>query len=337
LDALLVGSHLDSVPNGGRFDGALGVVAAIAAVGGMATTKRDITLVCFRDEEGSRFGNGLFGSRALCGRLSAQELAATDSEGVSRTVALERLGYGPPSIGGWLGEIAPVAFVEAHIEQGPILHGRDSALGVVTDVVGIRGLRATFTGAARHAGTTPILSRRDALCAASALVLEVRRLAEREPDCIATVGNLSVHPNATNVVADRVELTVDLRAVSESGLAKLHASISAAAEAAAEAHRCGLQLVEGLQQAPVRMSPVVREGLAGAAPAGEPAIEMVSGAGHDAAVLALAGVPAGLLFVRSQAEGASHCPEESTTTSDVGACIKALRSALTRLADRAKY
>jgi hydantoinase/carbamoylase family amidase len=332
---VVVGSHLDSVPQGGRFDGALGVVAAIEALRGLELTDRPVTVVCFRDEEGSRFGHGMFGSRALCGRLVPGELEVTDAAGVTRAEALAALGYDLPPRSGWLESLAPAAFVEAHVEQGPVLEASGSALGVVTGVVGIRWLRVRFQGAPAHAGTTPVDVRRDALCAAALLILGVRELVSAEPGAVGTVGAVACRPGAVNVIPGVAELTVDLRAPTATQLERLCALVGSRAQAAAAAHACDLEVTEDLAHAPVAMSPAVRDVLARAAAGLEhPAIELVSGAGHDAAVLASAVVPTGMLFVRSRDGGASHCPQESTADGDVVCCVLALQTALRELTDQ---
>ncbi len=299
LPEVWTGSHLDSVPDGGRFDGALGVVAGLEAVElarAAGPLERTLAVVVFRDEEGSRFGRGLFGSRALCGRLAPDELELRDADGITVREALASLGFSPPPAG-WL-DPAPAAFVECHVEQGAVLAARDAALGVATAVVGVARGEAEFTGLARHAGTTPMDAREDALCAAAEFVLRLRDAARAVDGAVATAGCLEVEPGAVNVVPARVRVSVDVRAPDRERLDEVLVAVPEARVHVTD---------------PVPMAPVPTGALRGAIQAAGLAVaELPSGAGHDAMVLAAAGVPTGLLFVRSLADGASHCPEEET-------------------------
>jgi len=320
LPEVWTGSHLDSVPDGGRFDGALGVVGGVEAVSLAAAGgrhERTLAVVAFRDEEGSRFGRGLFGSRALCGALEPDDLEQRDAGGTTVREALAGLGLPPPDPAGWL-EPMPAAFLECHVEQGAVLAGRDAPLGVATGVVGVARGTAEFSGLARHAGTTPMDAREDALCAAAEFVLRLRDAARAVGGVVATVGRIEVEPGAVNVVPARVRASVDVRAPDRE---RLDAVLAAVPEAS-------VHVTE-----PVPMAPGPTGALRDAiAAGGRPAVELVSGAGHDAMVLAAAGVPAGLLFVRSLAGGASHCPEEATSADDVGLAVGVLAAALRRLA-----
>ena len=320
LAEVWTGSHLDSVPEGGRFDGPLGVLAGLEAVERIGRQERTLTVVAFRDEEGWRFGRGCFGSRALCGQLEAGELETRDADGVPLA---EAVGRELPAAG-WL-ERPPAAYVELHVEQGPVLAGLDAPLGVVGAIVGLARLGIVFSGAAGHAGTTPMAGRDDALCKAAAFVLRVRDLAAALPDAVATVGRFTVEPGAANVIPSRVSLVVDARAADDEALAALLEGIEAAAAAAA---------IERLRRtSPVPMAESVRTALrSGLGAAGLPAPELHSGAGHDAGVLGAAGVPAGMLFVRSLAGGVSHSPEEESSREDVALAVDVLAATLERLA-----
>lgn len=335
LPELWTGSHLDSVPEGGRFDGALGVVAAIEALAVLAAgprLPRTVAAVAFRDEEGWRFGRGCFGSRALCGRLEPAELDARDAGGTSVREALAALRLAPPPASGWLGR-GPAAFVEVHVEQGPVLAEAGAPLGVVTEIVGMTELAVTVEGRAGHAGTTPMEGRSDALCAAAALVLEAREAAERIVGARATVGRLSVVPGAANVIPSRVELTIDVRAPDAVALGRLAASLEESAGRLSAAAGCRAEVRQGERYDPVELAGPVRAALrrsiesTGATP-----VELPSGAGHDAMVLAAAGVPSGMLFVRSLAGGISHDPAEASAPEDVDAAVHALTAALRDLA-----
>ena len=261
------GSHLDTVPNGGRFDGALGVVAGIEAAGRLPGAS--LGVVAFRAEE-----TGPMGSKRL--------------------------------------EELPAAFLEVHIEQGPVLERLGEPLGVVTAIAGQARGQVVFEGRADHAGTTPMGAREDALVAAARFVLHVRECA-REP-AVATVGAMEIEPNALNVVPSRVVVGVDARAPDAAGLDELIAAI-------------GFKPTSRLE--PVAMSGAPFEVLGELLPE---APRLVSGAGHDAMVLALAGVPTAMLFVRSLNGGVSHCPEELSSEEDFALAVDVLTRAVERLA-----
>jgi acetylornithine deacetylase/succinyl-diaminopimelate desuccinylase-like protein len=260
------GSHLDTVPNGGRFDGALGVVAAIEAADRLRNA--ELAVVVFRAEE-----TGPMGSRRL------SEL--------------------------------PAAFVEVHIEQGPVLERLGQPLGIVTGVAGQARGAVTFEGRAAHAGTTPIEDRADALVEAARFVLRVRESAH--DGALATVGALEVEPGVTNVVPERVTAAVDARAPTAESLDRLIEAIG---------------FEPTWRQDPVAMSGPPLEALRAVLP---DAPELVSGAGHDAMVLAVAGVPTAMLFVRSLNGGASHCPEELSSAEDAELAVDALTETLAQL------
>jgi len=315
------GSHLDTVPAGGRFDGALGVVGAIEAVAELEPGERTVTVVAFRDEEGVRFGGGCFGSRALCGRLDPNELDKRDADGITVGEALAALELDSPPPGGWLDGRAR-CFVELHIEQGPRLLTMGAPLAVVTAIVGTSGTRVTFSGKAGHAGTTPMAGRSDALVAAAGFVLAVNRLA-LDGDLVATVGQLEVAPGAANVIPERVTLTLDARATAID--AALQAVDRLAAECSGETERIWLYEPAPMDERPrAALLDAVRA--LGVAP-----VEMDSRAGHDAAVLAQAGVPSAMLFVRSGAGGVSHRPDEWSDPDDVALAVHALSRALATL------
>lgn len=278
LPEVWTGSHLDSVPEGGRYDGALGVVAGIEAVAAVGASVRTLGVVAFRDEE-----RGCFGSLAL-------------------------------AAGGRL----PGSYVELHVEQGPVLERAGAPLGVVTGIVGSTRREVVFEGKAGHAGTTPMDARDDALVQAAEYVLRVRETAGRIDGAVATVGRLEVEPGAVNVVPGRVRLTVDARAPDEARLTRLLAELG---------------LEPGHDLAPVVLDEPMRAVLREEIERLElPAVELPSGAGHDAGVLAAAGVETGMLFVRSQNGGASHSPEELTSDEDIALAVEVLAATLRRLA-----
>jgi allantoate deiminase len=327
------GSHLDTVPNGGRFDGALGVVVALEAVSALRESNLRSTLVVavFRYEEGWRFGGGCFGSRAVCGVLPPGELEALDSDGISVRQALESLNLEGPSKAPAL----PGFFVEVHIEQGPVLEDKAIPHAVVTAIAGIAGYSVTFAGASGHAGTVPLSSRRDAFLAAAAFALDLRERALTVPDAVATVGDVRIPGGARNVVAGSTTVSVDVRAPTSAALRLLVDAVPQLAKHAADQNGCSASVELRWLTEPVPMSKQVREAIHGsAADLGIPAIDLHSGAGHDAGIFAECGVPTGMLFVRSLNGGASHRPDELSDPADIGTAISILTGALVRL-DRA--
>lgn len=333
------GSHVDTVPNGGRYDGALGVVAAVEALARLASRperpRRTLAAVAFRDEEGWRFGTGLFGSRAMCGLVRSGELDARDADGVSVRDALAAVGHGHPPAGADLPAPGIAAYVEVHVEQGPVLAAAGAPLGVVSAIVGMRGYRIAFRGAAGHAGTTPLGGRADAMCAAAAFVLAARTAAAAADGAVATVARVDAVPGAANVIAERAEATVDVRARDCTTLDAVCAAIERAAAHAAAAEGCTAEVHPLERLEPVAMASTVRDSLRRAADAiGAPAPDIASGAGHDAQALAAVGVPVGMLFARSLNGGVSHRPDEHTDEQAIALAVAALERALADLADR---
>lgn len=323
------GSHLDTVPNGGRFDGALGVIVGLEAVSALRGSGHRPTLVVtvFRYEEGWRFGGGCFGSRAITGDLPPGELDAVDADGVSVRDALEALGFDGPAAGS-----LPGSFVEVHIEQGPVLEARAVPHAVVTTIAGIGGFTVTFSGTSGHAGTVPLSHRRDAFLAAADFALDLRRAALGVPDGVATIGDVRVPGAARNVVPGCTVVSVDVRAPTGEGLDRLVAAVQRLAEEAARRNGCSAAVETRWLTEPVPMNDRVRAVLHRAAgEQGIEAIDLASGAGHDAGILAAHGVPTGMLFVRSLNGGASHRPDELTDRTDVGTAIAVLTGALARL------
>jgi acetylornithine deacetylase/succinyl-diaminopimelate desuccinylase-like protein len=272
---LWTGSHLDSVPNGGKFDGTLGVVAGIEAVANVGAG----TVVAFREEE-----RGCIGSAAFVQR---DEL--------------------------------PRCFLEVHIEQGPILERAGAPLGLAMGIVGIVRGERVFEGRAGHAGTVPMEGRADALVAAAEYILRIRDAAIAIEGAVATVGQIDVEPGAANVIPSRVRLSVDGRAPDRARLDRLAAE---------------LELSTDFRLEPVPMAPEPLEALRAELTArGLPIVELPSGAGHDASILAAAGVPTAMLFVRSLDGGVSHSPLENSATEDVELAAEVLAGAFRRLAD----
>jgi allantoate deiminase len=284
--------------------------------------------VAFRDEEGWRFGRGFFGSRAATGRLPPDAYDLADRDGVTVRHALEQLGYGAPDTAGPLVDL-PAGFLELHIEQGPVLARRGAAVGIVASIVGMVELAVVFEGRAGHAGTTPMADRRDAALCAAAFQLEVADAARRVEGAVATVGAISVEPGASNVIPGVARLVVDARAPDDERVADLEQRIRRAAERCAQAHGCTTLVGEGARTGAVRTDAAIR---ATARAAAEGAPELASGAGHDAQILGVAGVPVGMVFARSLAGGVSHSPLEHTSADDVAVAIAMLQRTLAGLA-----
>jgi len=330
---ILVGSHLDSVPEGGRFDGALGVLCAIEAVESLVDAhvrlRRPVEVVAWADEEGARFGVGLFGSAAMFGRLASSIGDRRDRDGVSIAEALRALGERGDPAAARRDPAELAAYLELHIEQGPRLERAGLPLGVVSDIVGIYHARVTIRGRADHAGATVMTARADALAAASEIVLAVERIARARPDSVGTVGEIAVRPGAKNVVPGESLFSLDLRAARDhDGLVRevLTSVTTIAGSRGVEAS------VDELARVPVTsLDPKIREVLRHATRSvGVDAPELVSGAGHDAQNPALSGVPTGMIFVRST--GGSHTPREFASVDDAALGAQALANAIRELA-----
>jgi allantoate deiminase len=319
----LLGSHLDSVRNAGRYDGPLGVVLAIEAVDILRSNRVELpfslAVAGFSDEEGVRFQNAYTGSKAFCGLLTPDELEMPDRDGVTLRELLEP-GFVPSEP--TLPVSRMIGYLEVHIEQGPVLEHRGIPLGVVTAVAGQSRFRLTWTGKASHAGTTPAPLRRDALCGAAAFIREVEVASEKFTGLMATVGQLYVEPNVSNVVPERVVHSLDLRHQEDpvrneaaSWLAQRADELVTARRLACawetlqvtEAKRCDAELSRRLLNAV--------ETVTGSA------CQLPSGAGHDAAILAML-FPVAILFVRCR-DGLSHHPDEFVSLEDIRAALQA--------------
>ena len=308
--AVLVGSHLDTVPRGGRYDGALGVLAALDVVRTLkregASLRRPFWVVSFNDEEGSRFQTGMLGSRAFIGDLDPEDWRR---RGVADAMAAGGFDFDR------LGDAEAVdrvgAYLELHIEQGPVLEQEGLDLGIVTGIAGLLGFRLRLTGEANHAGTTPMASRRDALAGAARIVLELRDEARSRGEMTTNVGILTVAPGGFNVIPGTAEFTIDARAGDADAFARAETSVCDTLERIAAEEQLELDVTETHRKPPTPLDPELQELLAEAAAAeGATARTMPSGAGHDAMILA-EHVPAAMLFVPSRA-GISHSPDEYT-------------------------
>lgn len=326
--AFVMGGHLDSVRNAGRYDGPLGVLAGIALVERLHAQGRRlpfaVEVIGFADEEGARFHTAYLGSGSMAGTLDPRSLSHADADGITLADAMRAFGLDPDRLAEARrdpGEL--LGFVELHIEQGPVLERRDVPVGVVSGIAGANRATIVFTGEAGHAGTVPMALRRDALAAASEFVLAVEQVAGQQEQLVGTVGELKLSPGASNVIPGRVEVTLDLRhpreAVRETAVAELRrvlAGISARRQVAAEwidvqgypTVECDLELKSRLIDA--------------VADVGIEPVRLASGAGHDAVTMASI-TPVSMLFLRCK-DGISHNPAESIEAGDVAVALKVL-------------
>jgi allantoate deiminase len=325
LDArvFVVGSHVDTVPDAGRYDGVLGVLLGIAAahaLRGRALSKR-LDVVAFSEEEGVRFRFPYIGSLAACGRLTPELLARTDGDGVSVADAIREFGLDPtelPAVAYRPGQIA--GYLEAHIEQGPVLDHKNLALGVVPAIMGQTRAWVRFTGQAGHAGTLPMSLRRDALAAAAEFITDVESDGSLTDGLRATVGSLTVAPGASNVVPGDVRLSLDVRHADDSVRTAAVALLIETVDAIGQGRGIGTAVEPALDQPAVPCDPELTARLEAAiADLGHPPERVVSGAGHDAVVMA--GLcPVAMLFLRSPG-GVSHHPSEHVRREDVRAAL----------------
>lgn len=317
------GSHLDTVRNAGQYDGAMGVVAALLAVGEIARAGKrlpyHLEVVGFSDEEGVRFQSTYLGSRFYTGRLAGSDLAVRDAAGVSvaEAIAAHCPRFAPPPPRRLLG------YVEAHIEQGPVLERAGLALGVVTSIAGQTRARVHLEGKSGHAGTTPMAMRRDALAGAAECVSLVESRARSAAGLVATVGELRIDSAASNVIPGRVNFTLDIRDADNAKRLSFCREIFAGIERVAAARDLEVRIESPLVASSTPCSPRLTAALAATVEKFQPACpELVSGAGHDAVALA-AVTEVTMLFVRCR-DGLSHHPEEFATADDITLAVRVL-------------
>jgi allantoate deiminase len=328
LPCLMLGSHLDTVRDAGRYDGMLGVITAIECVHALSSSKKRlpfaIEVVGFGDEEGVRFGTTLLGSRAVAGIFDERSLEAKDQTGKTMRAALSEFGLAPeriPEVARKKGDV--LAYAELHIEQGPVLEAEGLAVGVVTAINGFSRLRVTLRGTAGHAGTVPMNLRHDALAGAAECVLAAERIAKGHPELVGTVGRIEAKPGAINVIPGEVIFTVDVRAPQDT--LRKHAVVAVRAEIEAVSSKRGLKSeIETLQEFGVTAcSPRLMEQMDKAiARQGFRVRRLPSGAGHDGMALG-AITDICMLFVRCKG-GISHSPLESITREDAAAGARVL-------------
>ena len=330
---LVMGSHIDTVPDAGAYDGVLGVVVALEWVRIAKELKFPINIevIAFSEEEGVRFGVPFIGSRAVAGRFDEDILEAKDSDGVTLEAAIRAFGLDPGLIGKAELDKDAVGFVEVHIEQGPVLESESLSVAVVTAIVGQTRLTFEFIGHANHAGTTPMRLRHDALAAAAEWIAKVETLALATDGLVATVGKVVVEPNAGNVVPGAVKVSLDVRHATDSTRKEAIEKLIESVDAIAARRSLTVKRTRQMDQPAVPMDERLTSFLADAIEAIGLTVKMMSsGAGHDAMVMA-ARVPTAMLFLRSPG-GISHHPAEAVLEGDVEASLGVGRKFLERLA-----
>jgi allantoate deiminase len=331
---LIIGSHLDTVPNAGKYDGILGVMLGIAAVEAL---KEDdipfaIDVIGFSEEEGVRFGFPFIGSRAVAGTFDFQCLNRKDADGQSVETALRQFGLAPENIPAAAYRPEEVlGYIEAHLEQGPVLEAKKIPVAIVEGIIGQSRLNLAFHGEAGHAGTVPTEYRRDALVGAARWIDQVRQLADDDVQLRATVGRLGVYPNASNVIPARVELSLDVRHPNDDARQRAVEELISLGRSLAERGGLRFEVLQQTQTPTVRSSTHLRRSLEEAMDTiGIQGFRMTSGAGHDAMIMAER-FPMAMLFLRHPG-GISHHPDERVDIEDVEVAMDVLKHFVLRLA-----
>jgi allantoate deiminase len=322
IKRLILGSHIDSVPNAGAFDGVLGVMVALelAELARQNKLRLPMEVIAFSEEEGMRFGVPFLGSRAVAGRFDPALLELRDRDDVTTEAAIRAYGLDPAKISDAAINDEVIGFFEVHIEQGPVLEAEELSLAAVTSIVGQTRFALKFGGQANHAGTTPMNLRRDALAGAAEWISAVETLAKRTDGLVATVGRMDVEPNAGNVIPGAVRVGFEVRHAADAVRNDAAEALLEQARAIASRRKLELQHIPQMNQPSVpmdeRLTAYLIEALEAA---GVPAKQMPSGAGHDAMVMATR-VPTAMLFLRSPG-GISHHPHETVREEDVEAAL----------------
>ena len=336
---IMIGSHFDSVKNGGNFDGPAGVIMALEIMRVLeennVQTKYPLEFVAMIEEEGGRFGSGVFGSRAMAGKVSYQDLINNkDADGISMAEAFEDFGFDPKKIEDAKRDPEELkAFIELHIEQGPVLENENKDVGLVDFIVGINEIKVEIEGRPDHAGTTPMDMRKDALSSAAEVVSEIKNFAvEAGKGTVATAGELTVEPGAANIVPGKVEFTVDIRSKDLGCIEEVREKIKNSLEEIKQKYGVDFSIENLLMVEPVELSPEIFSLF-------EEEVEkqnfsykkMISGAGHDAMIMSEL-TDVGLIFVPSR-DGRSHCPEEWTDYDDLQKGIELIYNTILKLGE----
>lgn len=331
---LLLGSHLDTVPNAGKYDGIVGVLIALAVVEQLREDRLPfaVDVIGFSEEEGVRFALPFIGSKAVVGDFDPTWLSRTDSDGVTLEEAIRRFGLDPTRIGeAAYSKENVVGYLEPHIEQGPVLEKRGISVGVVDSIVGQSRLVVRLTGVAGHAGTVPMEMRRDALAGAASMVTNVREIGNEVVGLRATVGRLVVSPNASNVIPSQVDFSLDIRHADDQVRLDAVNSILEYARGVAEKDDLVFEILSELRSSSVQASAELVSAMEHAIQRrGLQAVKLPSGAGHDAMIMA-SRFPMAMLFIRHPG-GISHHPDEYIEACDVQTAIDVLVETIRKLA-----
>lgn len=336
--ALLMGSHQDSVPNGGKYDGIMGVALACLAAkrlkGAWESLPFAVEVLAFADEEGVRFPTALIGPRALAGTLDPGVFDMTDGQGVRMRDAMESFGVTPASaLALGRSRASVLGFLETHIEQGPVLEAAGISIGLVTAICGIARFAVSFEGETGHAGTVPMAGRRDALVAAAAAITEINAEAREVANLRATIGRISVKPGAVNAIPSRVDFTLEIRAADDAVRDAFADRSSLLVEAAAKRHDLTSSIHRTYTQRAVPCDPDLSGALAAAADAtGYDSLRLMSGATHDASAMADL-CPIAMLFIPCRG-GVSHRPDEHAQSVDMDAAVDVMAEAISQIARR---
>ncbi len=334
---LIIGSHIDTVPDGGIYDGVLGVATGVAVVEALVRNGKrlpfHLELLAFSDEEGVRFPSSFSSSRAVAGSFDEKLLREKDRHGITREEALKAFGCDPSQ---WASvrrnPESLLGYLEVHIEQGPVLEAENQPLGIVSAIVGLSLGTVTVTGKAGHAGTTPMKHRHDALAAAAEMVLQIERIACDRDDVMATVGALEVVSGAGNVIPGRVTFSYDVRSSQDQTRVKAIALIMGRCREIAQERGVAIDIDMRSAMPASQSDPALMDALSTAIrKQGGTARKLLSGAGHDAMIFRTI-CPQAMLFVRSK-DGLSHHPDEFSSTDDIGAGAQALYDAVLVLAE----
>lgn len=340
LPVIMIGSHFDSVKNGGNFDGPAGVVMALEILRTLddnnIQTTYPIEFVAMIEEEGGRFGAGVFGSRAMAGMVDYEQLKNnTDENGISMAEAFDNFGMDPKKIINAKRDPSSIkAFIELHIEQGPVLESKKKDIGIVNYIVGINHIDVVIHGRSDHAGTTPMLMRADAMSVASKVISKIDGYAIAEDNgTVATVGSLDVKPGATNIVPSQVKFTVDIRSKDYKSIETVKEKIQDDLNQLINTNDAmSFEIVTMLDIQPVEMSEEINQHFKASAASENYAYEMMtSGAGHDAMIMGSL-TDVGLIFVPSK-NGRSHCPEEWTDYEDLQKGIEVIYQTILKLGE----
>ncbi|PLR80374.1 Zn-dependent hydrolase [Bacillus canaveralius] len=336
LKPVMIGSHIDSVRNGGKFDGIIGVLAGIEIVQAISDAslahEHPIEVVAFCEEEGSRFHDGLFGSRGMIGKVTEEDLQKVDDNQVTRYEALKDFGFGvdPDLIGESVRQAGDIKhYFEIHIEQGPFLDSNNYPVGIVSGIAGPSWFKVKLTGEAGHAGTVPMSLRKDPMIGAAEVIKEVEELCMADPNAptVGTIGRIASFPGGSNIIPESVEFTLDIRDIELERRNRIIEKIVDKIKQVSKNRGLNYEIERNVDVAPVKCSGNLVKSLKEASEQlGVDAPVMVSGAGHDAMLLA-AITEIGMVFVRCR-NGISHQPKEWADTEDIVLGTKILYEAV---------